>query len=72
MKIRIDDLAAAPALRLYLAERTNFVVREREAGTMTVSVLASLRDGGRLELERYLRPWRDRHRDVVVDVVPDR
>lgn len=71
MKVRIDDLAAVPALRRYLARRTDFVVQEREPGTIAVGVLGSLRDGGRVEVEGYLRPWRDRHLDVLIEVVPD-
>ena len=71
MKIRIDNSAAVPALRQYLATRTSFVVHEREPGTIVVGVLGSLRDGGLVELERYLRPWRERHSDVAIEVVPD-
>lgn len=71
MKIRIDNPTAVPALRRYLGERMDFVVQEREPGTIAVGVLGSLRDGGRLEVERYLRPWRDRNDDVKIHVLPD-
>lgn len=71
MKIRIENLTAVPALRRYLGERMDFVVQEREPGTIAVGVLGSLRDGGRLEVERYLRPWRDRNDDVKIHVLPD-
>jgi hypothetical protein len=71
MRVRIDDPAAVPALRRYLTARTDFIVQEREPGTLAVGVLGSLRDGGLVELESYLRPWRDRNLDVMIDVVPD-
>ena len=71
MKIRIDNLTAVPALRRYLGERKDFVVQEREPGTIAVGVLGSHRDGGRLEVERYLAPWRERNDDVRVCVFPD-
>jgi hypothetical protein len=71
MRIRIDDPAALPALRRYLAARTDFIVGEGEAGTLAVGVLGSLREGGHTELVRYLRPWQDRNLDVMVNIVPD-
>ena len=71
MEIRINDLAALPALRRYLSERTGFVVHELEPGALSVGVVGSFRDGGHLEVEHYLRPWCDRHRGVGVSVVPD-
>jgi hypothetical protein len=71
MKIRIDNLTAVPALRRYLGERKDFVVQEREPGTIAVGVLGSLRDGGLVEVERYLRPWRERNDDVKIYVFPD-
>ena len=71
MEIRIDDIEAVPALRRYLSERTSFLVDERGADALAVGVVGSFRDGGHLEVERYLRPWCDRHRGVAVSLVPD-
>ena len=71
MKLRIENPLALQALRHYLAKRKDFIVQEREPGTIAVGVLGSLRDGGRIELEGYLRPWRDRHVDIAIEVVPD-
>ena len=71
MKLRIENPLALQAVRQYLAKRVDFVVQEREPGTIAVGVVGSLRDGGRIELERYLGPWRDRHGDIAIEIVPD-
>jgi hypothetical protein len=71
MKLHLDNPDAISTLREYLSRRTDYVVQEREPGTISVGVLGSFRDGGRFEVESYLRPWRDRNGDVTIRVVPD-
>jgi hypothetical protein len=71
MKLQLDNPVALHGLRDYLSRRSDYVVQERGPGAIAVSVLGSFRDGGRSEIERYLRPWRDRNDDVTIRVLPD-
>jgi hypothetical protein len=62
------DPALAPALADYLRARSKYVVDEEADGTLGVGVLGSYADGGRLDLELFLRAWEAAH-NTEVEVV---
>jgi hypothetical protein len=71
MRLHVDNPAAIRTLREYLSARNDYVVQDRGPGALAVGVLGSFRDGGRLEVERYLQPWRDRNDGVTIQVLTD-
>ena len=61
LKLRLTDPALTPALADYLRARPHLVVDEPADGTVDVGVLGSHADGGRLDVELYLRAWEAAH-----------
>jgi hypothetical protein len=55
--VRPNNPALAPALAEYLRARADYVVEERSGGNIVVSAVGSHRDGGRLDVQLYLRAW---------------
>ena len=49
----------------YLRDRPNYVVLQDGDGNVTVGVLGSHGDGGRLDVELYLRAWQAAHQAKV-------
>lgn len=65
LKLRLADPSLTPALADYLRARPNLVVDAYDDGTVDVGVLGSHADGGRLDVELYLRAWEAAHRTSV-------
>jgi hypothetical protein len=65
LKLRVTDPALLSALADYLRDRPDYVVRERGDGSLDVGVLGSHADGGRVDVELYLRAWQTAHETLV-------
>ena len=70
LNLRISDPTLAPALAEYLRAQRSYVVAERRDGSVDVSVLGSAADGGRIDVELYLRAWEAAH-EVTVEAASD-
>lgn len=57
MNLRVNDPALLSALAEYLRDRPDYVVAQRADGSVDVGVLGSHADGGRMDVELYLRAW---------------
>jgi hypothetical protein len=68
VNLRVSDPDLAPALAEYLRARDGYVVAERDDGTIDVSALGSHENGGRVDIELYLRAWEAAHQ-VTVETV---
>lgn len=69
MLVRVSDTRAIDDLRAYLKRRIDYIVSdERDSGTLGVGVVGSHADGGRLEVDLYLRAWQAAHPDVALEI----
>jgi hypothetical protein len=70
MRLRISDPNLSDDLLRYLRQRVDVVAAATADGELEISILGSRRaTHNRLELGRRLRPWREAHPHVEVDVV---
>jgi hypothetical protein len=70
MNLRVSDPTLASALAEYLRARNSYVVAERRDGSVDVNVLGSHENGGRLDVEFYVRAWEAAHK-VSVETVSE-
>ena len=72
MLLRVNHPTFAEALAKSLRERVGIVVGRIGPSEVAVGALGSYEDGGRREIESFLRTWVDDYPDAHVEVLPFR
>ena len=69
MVIRVSDPTVLPALIGDLEQRArHYVVKQADAHSVAVSVLGSFKDGGELDLTRFLLAWQAAHPQTTINL----